>query len=141
MAKNQPFLSQMHYAFATVEHVNLILGKLNSLFVKTLIKQIFHLSKQNCLTDYADGGDLGKRLEHTKRFSLHEVRLCAAEILLALKFLHGQKICYRDLKTENVLIDKHGHMILTDFGLACQIEDSESLHGVCGTYEYMAPGL
>lgn len=80
------------------------------------------------------------RLEKIKRFSLNEVRLCAAEVLMALKFLHQQKICYRDLKTENILIDATGHMVLTDFGLATKLDDDCSLDRLCGTFEYMAPG-
>ena len=41
-----------------------------------------------------------------------------AEILLAIEFMHLNNIIYRDLKPENIVIDKKGHAILTDFGLA-----------------------
>lgn len=80
------------------------------------------------------------RLRLVKRFSLDEVRICAAEICLALKFLHQRKICYRDIKVENILIDAGGHMVLADFGLAVRLEDGKKLRQYCGTSEYMAPG-
>ena len=46
------------------------------------------------------------------------IRHWAAEIIVALQYLHDLGIMYRDLKSENVLIDSDGHIKLTDFGLA-----------------------
>lgn len=66
-------------------------------------------------------------------------RLCAAEILLALEFLHSKDIVYRDLKPENILVDRLGHLVLTDFGLAEQLAENGSVLSTSGTFEYMAP--
>jgi serine/threonine protein kinase len=41
-----------------------------------------------------------------------------AEILLALEALHSQGVIYRDLKPGNIVLDKDGHAMLTDFGLS-----------------------
>ncbi len=52
------------------------------------------------------------------RFSEKRAKLYAAEIVLALGYLHEKGIIYRDLKPENVLIANDGHIKLTDFGLS-----------------------
>jgi serine/threonine protein kinase len=50
-----------------------------------------------------------------------------AEIIIALEFIHAKNIIYRDLKPENILIDINGHIKISDFGLAKQLENKEDL--------------
>ena len=45
-------------------------------------------------------------------------RTYLCEILLALEYLHQNKIVFRDLKPDNVVFDEEGHALLTDFGLS-----------------------
>lgn len=45
------------------------------------------------------------------------------EIVVALEYLHSQSVVYRDLKPENLLIDKDGHLKITDFGFAKKLTD------------------
>ncbi|KAL2494432.1 protein kinase PINOID-like [Forsythia ovata] len=54
----------------------------------------------------------------SKRFSLTSARFYAAEVLVALEYLHLLGIVYRDLKPENVLVKSDGHIMLTDFDLS-----------------------
>lgn len=46
-----------------------------------------------------------------------------AEIVLALEYLHAQSVVYRDLKPENLLLDRDGHLKITDFGFAKKLTD------------------
>lgn len=68
--------------------------------------------------DFANGGELFYHLRKSRRFTEERTRFYAAEILLALEDLHKVGIIYRDLKPENVLLDREGHIKLTDFGLS-----------------------
>ena len=68
--------------------------------------------------------------------------------MLALEYLHSNNIIHRDLKPENIMIDKKGHIKLTDFGLS-ELEKlknvEEKKHGkndkVFGSANYLAPEL
>ena len=51
-------------------------------------------------------------------FNKEQIKFYSAEILLAIEHLHKNNIIYRDLKPENVLFGKSGHIKITDFGLS-----------------------
>ena len=68
--------------------------------------------------DYEGGGSLFFHLKRKNRFTESEVAFYAAEIIIALEYLHSKKIIYRDLKPENILLCVDGHIKLADFGLA-----------------------
>ena len=70
------------------------------------------------LLDFEGGGSLFFHLNKKRRFTEREVLFYAAEMLLAIEYLHSKKILYRDLKPENVLINRDGHIKLADFGLS-----------------------
>jgi serine/threonine protein kinase len=64
------------------------------------------------------GGELFFYLRKYIRFTEDVVQFYAAEILLAIEYMHTNKILYRDLKPENILLDEFGHAKLADFGLS-----------------------
>nr|AML78629.1 putative LOV domain-containing protein [Codariocalyx motorius] len=93
---DHPFLPALYASFQTKTHVCLI-------------------------TDYCSGGELFLLLDRQPAKVLREdaVRFYAAEVVVALEYLHCQGIIYRDLKPENVLLQGSGHVSLTDFDLSC----------------------
>lgn len=92
------------------------------------------------MIDFLNGGELFFHLRQERRFSEQRARFYAAEIVLALECLHQNGVIYRDLKPENVILDRKGHIKLTDFGLSKVQEHSEKMtFTFCGTTEYVAP--
>ena len=61
----------------------------------------------------------------------------AAEVALALHYLHSKDIIYRDLKPENILLNFDGHIKIADFGFAKYC--STTVWTLCGTPDYLAP--
>ncbi|KAI3946608.1 hypothetical protein MKX01_014466 [Papaver californicum] len=73
--------------------------------------------------DYCNGGDLSslRKKQSEKMFSDDIIRFFAAELVLALEYLHGLGIVYRDLKPENIMVQENGHLMLVDFDLSTKI--------------------
>lgn len=92
------------------------------------------------LMEYLQGGELFSVLRRAVRLSIEDTKFYAAEIVCALDSLHSKGIAYRDLKPENVLLDKYGHVKLVDMGFAKQI-GSKRTGTMCGTPEYLAPEI
>lgn len=67
--------------------------------------------------EYVNGGELFFHLSRSRIFTEDRTRFYGAEIISALSYLHSQGIIYRDLKLENLLLDKDGHIKIADFGL------------------------
>lgn len=99
----------------------------NHLFsLKTFCFRYKHFKDQKnlyLLFEYVQGGELFSHLRAAGRFSTKTAKFYAAEIVLALEFLHSKKIVYRDLKPENLLLDHNGHIKVTDFGFAKVVPD------------------
>jgi protein-serine/threonine kinase len=90
------------------------------------------------LFDYCNGGELFFHLQKKIRFSEELTRFYAAQLYLALSYLHFHNVIYRDIKPENIILDNMGYIKLIDFGLSKDKFYSESLTGtICGTSEYL----
>ncbi len=78
-------------------------------------------------------------LKRQRRFKERDAVFYAAEVVLALEYLHTKlQVVYRDLKPQNILLDFNGHIKLTDFGLSTDAKWSKSF---CGTPHYLSPEI
>lgn len=112
-----PFLTRLEASFQTRHHLCYVL-------------------------EFANGGELFFHLRQNRCFSESRTRYYGAEILLALEYLHDRSIIYRDMKLENLLLDKDGHIKLADFGLCKEdIKFGDTTVTFCGTPEYLAPDI
>ncbi|XP_011691816.1 PREDICTED: G protein-coupled receptor kinase 1 isoform X1 [Wasmannia auropunctata] len=108
-----PFIVCMTYAFQTADKLCFILDLMN-------------------------GGDLHYHLNQHGLFNEAEVKFYAAEMILGLEHMHLRHIVYRDLKPANILLDEHGHIRISDLGLAVDFSKKKP-HASVGTHGYMAP--
>ena len=94
------------------------------------------------LMKYIEGGDLFSHLVKKVRFKEQVAQFYAAQVLLALGYLHQKKIIYRDLKLENILLERDGYILISDFGLSKILsQPEEQTNSVVGTAAYVAPEI
>eukprot|EP01098_Paradermamoeba_levis_P003892 TRINITY_DN1721_c0_g1_i1.p1 TRINITY_DN1721_c0_g1~~TRINITY_DN1721_c0_g1_i1.p1 ORF type:complete len:416 (-),score=130.17 TRINITY_DN1721_c0_g1_i1:91-1245(-) len=125
-----------------VEHTKAekaILQKISHPFIISLRYSFQTKEKLYMILDFVNGGEIFTHLKKEGRFSEERVRFYAAELSLALGYLHSHNVAYRDLKPENVLLDSEGHIRITDFGLSKEVEKTIGTTTFCGTPEYLAP--
>ena len=91
---------------------------------------------------YIDGETLGDRVRSRGPLSAPDTARILREIAWALAYAHAQGVIHRDLKPDNILIERAtGRAVLTDFGIARRLETSGLTVGgeLIGTPEYMSP--
>ncbi|KAI9023660.1 kinase-like domain-containing protein, partial [Phycomyces nitens] len=94
------------------------------------------------LMDHVNGGQLLHYIVKRQRLSESRARLFTRQIVGALDYLHRNSIVHRDLKIENILIDKAGRNIkLIDFGLSNLFSPTSQLSTYCGSLYFAAPEL
>uniref|UniRef100_A0A8C3ANP3 protein kinase C n=1 Tax=Cyclopterus lumpus TaxID=8103 RepID=A0A8C3ANP3_CYCLU len=111
---HHPFLVNLFACFQTPEHVCFVM-------------------------EYTAGGDLMMHI-HADVFSEPRAVFYSACVVLGLQFLHDHKIVYRDLKLDNLLLDKEGFVKIADFGLCKEgMGFGDRTSTFCGTPEFLAP--
>jgi len=86
------------------------------------------------------GGEVLDLLDEHKKFSEDWSRFYCGAVVLVFEYLHQQKIAYRDLKPENLVLDEEGYCVVVDFGLAKRCDRGKTWT-MCGTPDYLAPEI
>src|SRR5688572_1869888 len=93
--------------------------------------------KAFCSMELIDGDDLAVLLRRVGRFSPEKVLEIGVQLCDALAAGHAEGVLHRDVRPENILIDKHGLVRVTDFGVGAVLEGPEGLGA--GASPYTAP--
>ena len=91
--------------------------------------------------ELVSGGEFFTLLKRAGKLQLPHCAFYASQIVLVFQFLHHNRIVYRDLKPENLLIGVDGYLRLTDFGFAKRLDKPYRTWTLCGTPEYIAPEI
>ena len=119
-----------------------LMVKINCPFIVNIKFAFQDNLKLYIITEFMQGGEMFFHLHKEKRFSNEKTRFYIIELVLAIEFLHNNKMLYRDLKPENIMVDATGHIKLTDFGLSKKVKrQKEKAFTICGTPQYLAPEI
>ncbi|XP_073817518.1 nuak family kinase 1 isoform X7 [Musca autumnalis] len=97
--------------------------------------------KMVLVMEFAAGGELYDYLSERKVLSEEEARRIFRQVATAVYYCHKHKICHRDLKLENILLDEHGNAKIADFGLSNVFDDQRLLATFCGSPLYASPEI
>ncbi|CAG9785199.1 unnamed protein product [Diatraea saccharalis] len=106
------------------------------------IYEVFENSEKMILVmEYCSGGELYDYLSQKKVLQEDEARRLFRQIATAVYYCHIHKICHRDLKLENVLLDHTGSAKIADFGLSNVFKETSLLSTFCGSPLYASPEI
>lgn len=138
-----------------ISEKNLLLECQQCSFIIKLIATYNHSNRLYMLMEYVQGGELLTHLYDRDDtvpksplggFDVNIVQFYGANVVEAFRFMASKGIIYRDLKPENLLIDRDGYIKVVDFGFAKSLPYVENgqivtkTYTICGTPDYLAPG-
>ena len=111
-------------------------------------EEIFYL-----IMRFIDGPSLGQFLDNQKKLAIGDAARIARQVADALAYAHTYEIVHRDIKPDNILLDRSGHVLVTDFGIAKAVQAAKETKSkekksgkslttegsVVGTPQYMSP--
>ncbi|KAJ7725284.1 CAMK/CAMKL/Kin4 protein kinase [Mycena maculata] len=95
------------------------------------------------IIEYASGGELFDHILAHRYLRERDASKLFSQLISGVWYIHQKKIVHRDLKLENLLLDRHRNVIITDFGFANRFEHraDDLMQTSCGSPCYAAPEL
>jgi len=116
-----------------------ILAMMDHPFILRLVNTYQDKGELYMLLELALGGELFSLLAKRAPLGDGMGKFYSASVVSIFSYMHGHKVIYRDLKPENLLLDKDGYIKMVDFGFAKILQDRTWT--LCGTPEYLAPEI
>lgn len=91
--------------------------------------------------ELVSGGDLFDYTIARGRLTEREARRIMREVVSGIAYCHAHMVVHRDLKLENLLMDKDGHARIADFGMSAIMQPGLRLNSYCGSPMYMSPEI
>jgi MAP/microtubule affinity-regulating kinase len=91
--------------------------------------------------EYASGGEVLDFIVAHGKLQERDARRFFQQICVAIQFCHSLHVVHRDLKCENVLLDRHLNVKIIDFGLSNHFTPGVALRTYCGSPSSAAPEL
>ncbi|QHS76326.1 putative serine/threonine protein kinase KIN4 [Saccharomyces paradoxus] len=92
--------------------------------------------------EFVSGGEFYKYIQRKRRLKESSACRLFAQLISGVNYMHYKGLVHRDLKLENLLLDKHENLVITDFGFVNEFfEDNELMKTSCGSPCYAAPEL
>ena len=92
------------------------------------------------IMELASNGNLYNFIQNNKKIKTKEmIKKIIIQVIEIIKYLHSLDIIYRDIKPENILLDKDYNVKLCDYGWASYLSKGQFCSAYCGTPEYVSP--
>jgi serum/glucocorticoid-regulated kinase 2 len=91
------------------------------------------------LYDYLPFGDLSYHLRIENKFDLEKAKFYLSELVMAIGIFHKKDLIYKDLRTENILIDEEGHIRITENTRDYNQNNNNTYHNFSSSVEYLSP--
>jgi len=118
-----------------------ILKKINHQNVIRLLEVFENKRYLFLVLEYAPKGDLLKYVKKKTRLEEDVAKEIFAQIVSGLRHCHRNLILHRDVKLDNVLLDKNNKVKICDFGVSRFVKKGQTIKEQCGTPAYIAPEI
>ena len=124
-----------------LKHEKQVLTKLDHPFVIKLSKSLNHSNFIIFVMEYINGKNLFDVLGDLGLLNMDQARFFTACLLIGISKIHEQRMLFRDLKPDNVMVNFNGFLKIIDFGYAITMQSNDRTKTLIGTPHYMAPEI